>query len=311
MSDKTLGAPDFAALTGLDGARAEEVERDFPSPPLVYRVLSSAERDSIIRRVDEEIRTRDMRISGGSDSTVWQKGWDEVADRLASGIIDYQSLKPQYFHEGAPPCRLSGTFIQPSSNEFEYWAGVRLRALLMREFLSDCDCVIEYGCGTGINLLIAQQLFPRARLIGTDWAHASVRILASMARQTGASIEGHQFDMLAARGWDAAPGGPKTGVLTVHAMEQLHTGWRPFLNYVRGLKPGLCVHIEPVLELYDPTDPLDDLARRYHLKRHYLEGYLTELYRLAAAGEIEIIRRQRIYFGGLYHEAYSLIVWRP
>lgn len=311
MSDKTLGAADFVELTGLDMARTKQVERDFPTPPLVYHALSGAEQDAIARRVDEDIRTRDMRISGGSDSTVWQKGWDEVADRLADGIIDYQSLKPQYFHEGAPPCRFNGAYVQPASNEFEYWTGVRLRALLMQEFLSEYDCVIEYGCGTGINLLIAQQLFPKARLIGTDWAQASARILASMARQTGADIEGHQFDMLAAQGWDAAPSGPKTGVLTVHAMEQLYTGWQPFLDYLRRLKPGLCVHIEPILELYDPKDPFDDLARRYHLKRHYLEGYLPELDRLAAEGKIEIIRRQRIYFGGQYHEAYSLIVWRP
>jgi hypothetical protein len=311
MSENVVDAGLLASLTGLERSLAEQVEREFPADSLTYAEISPADQEMISKRIAGEIRDREMRISGSPDSTVWQKGWGEVAARLAGQKIDYEALKPQYFHDGAPPCRLNGKFIQPGSQDFEYWVGVRMRALMIREFLSDVDCIVEFGCGTGLNILIAAQMFPEIRLIGTDWAHASAQILEAMGQQNDRDITGHQFDMLSATGWDDAPGGAGTGILTVHAMEQLHTGWQPFLDHVRALKPARCVHIEPILELYDPSNPIDNLARDYHLKRHYLDGYLPELDRLAEAGEIEIDCRRRVPFGGQYHEAYSLVVWRP
>jgi SAM-dependent methyltransferase len=273
-------------------------------------VLGILDQKGVGDRVDEEISTREMRVSGGEASAIWQRGWDEVCKRILDQKIDFETLKPQYFHEGAPPCRLEGQYIQPASPEFEYWVGLRLRALVMWEYLSQANCIIEFGCGTGINIFLAQLLFPGKNLIGTDWAPASAQILGAMADQTGGEIQGYTFDMLSASGDDGDPWDQDTAVLTVHAMEQLHTGWGSFLEYVLARRPQICVHIEPVLELYGDDD-FDNRGRRYHQKRHYLDGYLPELEKLSEAGEIELVQSRRVRFGGQYHEAYSIIVWKP
>ncbi len=219
------------------------------------------------------------------------------------------SLRPQYFR-GEPTCRFHGRYIRPIEPSFEYEVSLTLRRLIFEKFLGGFETVVEIGCGTGINILLLAAHFPKMRLVGCDWAAPSRDIVNAIANQSGRDIEGHLFNMLTAQGWDGATIDGKTAVLTVHAMEQLAGNWRPFADFVLSRKPALCLHIEPILELYDGS-PFDDRARRYHLKRGYLSGYLPFLQDLAQDGKIELVNVQRVPFGGVYHEAYSIVAWRP
>jgi hypothetical protein len=49
----------------------------------------------------------------------------------------------------------------------------------------------------------------------------------------------------------------------------------------------------------------------YHRKRGYLSGFLPRLKSLEAEGRITILEAKRMFFGSLYHEGYSFVVWRP
>jgi hypothetical protein len=149
------------------------------------------------------------------------------------------------------------------------------------------------------------------RITGCDWAPASQAILAIMERHFPGRISGERFDMLTADGWDGSGIDAGTVVLTVHALEQLYTNWRTCLDFIVTRRPRLCLHVEPLAELYDPAHPDDARMLRYHRKRRYLDGFLPEIRRMAAAGEAEIVDLRRIAFSGLYHEAYSVLAWRP
>ena len=67
------------------------------------------------------------------------------------------------------------------------------------------------------------------------------------------------------------------------------------------LPPALCVHIEPMAEMYDTSNLLDYLAYRFHIKRNYPIGFLPLLHQLEKEEKIRIpqqamlrrIRRQR------------------
>jgi hypothetical protein len=133
--------------------------------------------------------------------------------------------------------------------------------------------------------------------------------MTQMARETAKDIRGEVFNMLAASGW--APAERNCAFLTVHAMEQLETHWQSFCDFVMKHRPPLCVHIEPLFEHYDEHSPFDDRARRYHLKRGYLRGYLPHVLELCRNGKGELLASRRVAFGGLYHEAYSILAWRP
>ncbi len=277
-------------------------------PELLYRALNAQETATAIADIGDVIGGKPLRVVGADDPAVWERGWAELAARLESQHVTMQTLRPQYFHAGVP-CRLFGALVEQITPDFEYWVGLCVRFVTFAAFLNDRHHVVEFGCGTGINLLLLSQLRAGMRLVGCDWATPSQRILAQMARETGEAIEGHRFNMLTATG-DCGRIGADTAVLTVHALEQLGTGWQPFLDFLLARRPGLCVHIEPLLELYDPSAALDDLARRYHLKRKYLEGFVPAVKTLAASGAAEIVALRRTAFAGLYQEAYSILVWR-
>jgi hypothetical protein len=50
---------------------------------------------------------------------------------------------------------------------------------------------------------------------------------------------------------------------------------------------------------------------RYHSDRGYLGGFLPYLKNLEAHKKIEIIKVKRMYFGSLYHEGYTCVIWKP
>ena len=69
--------------------------------------------------------------------------------------------------------------------------------------------------------------------------------------------------------------------------------------------------MEPTVELYDETNLVDHLAAKFHKKRGYTQGYLPRLKALEAEKKVEILKVKRTYFGSLFMEGFSFIIWRP
>lgn len=190
------------------------------------------------------------------------------------------------------PTAVPGYFAPGELEQF-----VELRSEVFRKYLDGITEVSEFGCGTGHNLV--PLIGTGRRLRGFDWALSAVRKCADL------EIESGWFDML--KPIDVEISG---AVLTVHAMEQLGEDWKQFLAYLLDQSPQICIHIEPIAELYDDS-PRDQARLAYHRKRGYLTGYLTELRMLRNEGLIDLIEVRKSPFGGKDHDAYSVIVWRP
>jgi predicted MPP superfamily phosphohydrolase len=152
------------------------------------------------------------------------------------------------------------------------------------------------------------QMFPEKNLVGLDWTQATINII-KLLQQKGLQIEGKQFNMLQPNtDFELKPG---SAVMTISAMEQLGCNYEAFLSFLLEKRPELVLHHEPIIELYDDSEPFDQLALRYHYKRGYLGSYLTQLRKLERDGRIKIISVKRLRFGDAYHEGASLVVWRP
>lgn len=310
MSELVLDLEDLSRLTSRAPSQVAKALEGRTQPPLTYRELTSDEARNVTAEVDRAIREDDLRRSGEDDPSVWIRGWGEVAVQLRNRSITEEALRPQYFR-GEPTCRYFGRYIRPFRPDFEYDVGLALRRIIFDEFVGEYSSVIEFGCGTGINLLLLADRFPGLRLIGTDWAPVCKEILAEIARQRSCPISGEVFNMLSATGWNGQTIGADTLCLTVHAMEQLGPSWQAFANFLRARRPGLCLHVEPLFELYDEGSSFDRLARRYHEKRGYLRGFHPYVLGLCREGKAELIASRRVAFGGLFHEAYSILAWRP
>lgn len=310
MSDAILTLEDLGRLTGRTPSQVASALEGHMLPPLPYRELRDDEARDIAASVERTIREDNLRRSGDDDPTVWVCGWGEVAARLRNHPITEEALRPQYFR-GEPTCRLFGRYIRPLNPDFEYDVGLALRRIIFDEFAKDHASIVEFGCGTGINVLLLTERFPSAHLVGTDWAPVCKDILSEMARQRSRPISGEVFNMLTAHGWDGQAIDRGTMCLTVHAMEQLGTAWQAFADFLIERRPGLCLHIEPIFELYDDASPFDARAQKYHEKRGYLRGFHPYVLNLCREGKGDLVASRRVAFGGLYHEAYSILAWRP
>lgn len=185
------------------------------------------------------------------------------------------------------------TYFSPG----EYAKLAALREELYAKYLDDVHEVSEFGCGLGHNLTPLQGTGRRLR--GFDWADSAVRTVRSLG------MEAELFDM-----FDPPKVKIRGAVLTVHALEQLGENWEMFLLFLLAQKPDICIHIEPIVELYD-TSKRDAERKAYHLKRGYLVGFLPEIQKMVRHHMAELLEVRKSAFGGADHDAYSVIVWRP
>ena len=170
--------------------------------------------------------------------------------------------------------------------------------------------MIEFGCGTGVNLLQIHKKFPEIQLTGCDWAEPSQELINEINLAIGSKIKALNFNMFTLEGKEKLDFTESTAVLTFHAMEQLGKNFRPFLEMLIDNRPAICVHLEPIVEFYDTNLAFDKFAIIYHNKRNYLSGFLTILNEYVKYGKIEVIQAHRCRFGSIFQEAYSLVAWR-
>jgi len=277
---------------------------------LVYESLNSEDNNAQIQFMEQVNISTEFRVSTQASNPVWEKGWGEVYDRLSqSDNLVEEILKPQYFGK-SNYLRFDGQFIRTQSKSFEYRMDLLIRKVVFYKYFSSADVITELGCGTGNSLLLVNQLFPLKKLIGADWASPSQKILEKIAQETNADIKGVNFNMFTLEGKENLKVDPQVTLFTVHALEQLGQDYKPLLEYIIKCKPQLCVHLEPINEFYQKEEPFDKVANTYHLNRNYLKDFYSGLKTLENDGIINVIEEKKIAFGGVYHEAYNLIVWK-
>lgn len=281
-------------------------------PELSYTPATSEEEAMIFADIEDIIANKKFRVVGdGDDRAVWEKGWGEVATALANATtVSIETLKPQYYHNDVPLRMLHG-YVKPHSDYFEYYVGIAVRRQVLLTYLSNPRRLIELGCGTGMNLLLASALFPNAELGGADWVQPTLDILKTMGRALGRDIDATLYNMLTDEGFDDMRIDSSTDVLTFHALEQIGDRSGPVIDGLIRRRPRRVMHMEPILDFYNRSLPIDDIGARYHMSRRYLSGLYPLLREREAAGEISIVAEHRVPLGNLYHEAYSYVIWMP
>ena len=301
-----FGHDDLKQLVGISSLERSEQWVN----PITYRVLDSREQTLIQSAVRDEVQNRAWRVSGDNDPSVWERGWDEIARRVKSlDQIDAFALSPNYFR-GENIFRLHDQYVQAVSTDAEFAIGLMIREAVLAHWVGPYPEVVEFGCGTGLNLFLLAKRFPEKQYTGCDWALSVWPILQCISNTLAVRLDFRQYNMLTGSGL-IEPFRDGTVICTVHAMEQLHVTWGPFVRDILRRRPALCVHIEPFVELYSCESRLDEVAIQFHQKRQYLSGFLPALREYQAREEIVILDCRRIHFGGKYHEAYSIVAWKP
>lgn len=273
-----------------------------------YRQFSPTERDAVILEVLRKIKNDRQVIAAPERKGVWEKGWAENLDAFRENGFDPRALVPKFLRENQP-IRYNGDYILPSNAQFEYDYMTVFRLWLFQKYFATHKNIYEFGSGTGLNLVLLANLWPDRSYHGLDFVQSAVDLVNSIGNHSDWQIQGHLFDMIHP---DASFALEKDcGVFTFGALEQLASQYEDFIQYLISQKPGLVVHVEPTVELYDESLLFDHLAIEFHRKRGYSERLLPFLQDLADKGVVDILKFKRLNFGSLFMEGYTYIAWKP
>lgn len=273
-----------------------------------YRKVEGQERDRIILEVLKKIAT-DRQVVGATDrKDVWNAGWEENYEAFVQSGHDLAKLVPRFVRPGQP-IRWQQGYIIPENQWFERDFFAVLREWLFETYCADADAIYEFGCGTGMNLAAFAQRYPDKEYHGFDFVPPAQKMVDAMAQAYGWRMQGHLFDMTAPDAHIEFKGNSR--LLTFGALEQLAGKIETFFEFVLERSPGLCVHVEPVVDLYDEDNLIDFLAASFHRKRGYTANLLSYLQDLESRGKIELLKVKRSFFGSLFMEGYTVLAWRP
>jgi SAM-dependent methyltransferase len=297
---------DFLDTFGAPPEDAALIANEVGKYDFRYRRLSQAERDAVILRV---LRRLDGFTQVGEHrKDIWEMSWADTAARYDAAGEEIDALEPSFIG-GTKEIRLRGDYAVPVAPKFEFnWFRV-LRLWLFRRYISGAPQVYEFGCGSGFNLVAMARLAPEARFVGLDWAESAVALINRVAAKHALSLSGRRFDF-----FHPDPDlklEPGSVVTTFCALEQTGERCGAFVDWLMTRRPRLVVSMEPIVDFYDPESLFDDMVLRYHGHRQYLSGYLGRIKALSESGRCELVAARRLFMGSLYHEGYSLLIWKP
>ena len=264
------------------------------------RTLVGLERDKVIIDLLRRIDGRQLSSTTAGKSR-WDTGWGENLDALRE-TGDLTALRPKYIRAGQP-LRMNGEFVIAEDPDYEaHWYDA-FRADFCRH-LEPYDAIYEFGCGSGHNLAYLAQRFPDKRIVGLDWSSPAVDIANTLRDKHQLNVAGRSFDFFAPDRNMLIPEG--SAVLTVGALEQTGQNWVRFFEWLVDRKPAFCLHIEPLVHLYDPENLVDYTA----IKAHHARQFWTGIDR-AIGGFAKWHQMSRTGFGSLVLEGYSTLMWEP
>lgn len=307
--EHVLNVADFAHAFGTTADKIPfMLQRQIMDSDFRYRTLAQPERDQVILNVLNRIDSGELSKVGEHRKDVWEKGWEENLNEYASKGFALETLVPRFIRP-EPIVRWNGDYIRASNRKFEFLFHDIVRRWLFLEYMSDAEAVYEFGCGSAYNLVAISEIAPQLQLIGLDWAESAVKLANLIGQTHGSNLSGRSFDLFHPD--ESFDFKSKAAALTICSLEQVGSRHEEFIQFLLRKRPHICVHMEPLLDLYCADNLPDYLAVRFHTARCYLSGFLARLRQLEVEKRLAILTVQRTRFGSLYHEGYSYVVWRP
>ncbi|MFH1309982.1 MAG: class I SAM-dependent methyltransferase [Candidatus Omnitrophota bacterium] len=307
MKEVTL--KDFVTSFGAENEGIPEECKDLINEKdFKYEILEGLERDRLLLEIIKKIENDEQIIGAKERQNVWENGWGENLQDFINSGYDLEMLVPKFIRPNQI-VRFAQSYIRPSNNSFELDYYSVFRKWLFSVYFRDYENIYEFGCGTGFNLVVLSQMYPDKKLYGTDFVKSSADLVNEIGKRHNLKLTGSIFDMINPNEEFKLKEGSL--IFTIGSIEQLASKFEAFLQYLLRNKPGLCVHVEPTIELYEENNLVDYFAIKFHKKRGYTQGFLPRLRELEKSGKVEILKVKRLFFGSLFMEGYNLIVWRP
>lgn len=273
-----------------------------------YQQLDQKQRDDVILCVLKKIASDTQVIGAEERTSEWEQGWAENLHAFSTQNHSLEAIVPKFIRENQP-IRYDGDYVLSANPRFEYEYMTVFRIWLFQKYFAGYSNIYEFGCGSGLNLVLLASLFPGKTLFGLDFVQPAVDLINSIGKTRNWNLSGRLFDMITPdAGFKLAE---NSAVFTFGSLEQLAGKTENFIQYLLRQKPGICIHVEPTVELYDENILFDYLAIQFHRKRGYTERLLPRIRQLEEEGRAKILGVKRLNFGSLFMEGYTYIIWQP
>lgn len=270
-----------------------------------YELITGNERDNLICELMAFLETDKQRVGAEYRFQEWDIGWAENLNKFRQSR-NIEDLTPKFLRPNQI-VRWQQQFIRPMNPTFEKDFVSMFLTWCFKMFFAEPTTIYEFGCGSGFNSILLNNIFPSVPLVATDFSPAAVQLIQELSKDFP-QLSGSLFDMKIPD--FSLKLAPDSLVFTSGAIEQLAGQFHAFLLYLFLNRPRICLHIEPTVELYDPSNIVDMTAISFHKKRGYTTGLLPTLRQLAQQGIIEIIACKRTGFGSLRMEGWNYYAWR-
>ena len=273
-----------------------------------YQQLDQKQRDDVIMSVLKKIASDTQEIGADGRTSVWEQGWAENLRAFNDTKHSLEAIVPKFIRANQP-IRYNGDYILPTNPRFEFDYMTVFRIWLFQKYFINYSNIYEFGCGSGLNLVLLASIFPQKVLFGLDFVQPAVDLINQIGNTHNWRMTGRRFDMINPDNNFDLTG--NSAVFTFGALEQLASNTEKFIQYILRQKPGICIHVEPTIELYDENTLFDYLAIQFHRKRGYTERLLPRIQQLEKDGKAKVLAIKRLNFGSLFMEGYTYIVWQP
>jgi hypothetical protein len=275
---------------------------------LLYNYLNQKENNKYLQKIISSLVEKKIKKSGKKYKNKWEKGWYENYYKFKKSN-NFLDLIPEYFFKERIS-RIGNDLIKTKSKYFDYKILYLITSYIFEKYLKDEKNIIEFGCGTGHNLLNLNKYNKNAKLYGLDWASSSQKIFKLISTKHP-NILGYKFDYFNPKfNKDLNLSKNSWCCYTVAYLEQIGNNFKKYVNFLRKKKPKLIINIEPINELMKPNFILDYLSVKYSQKRNYLEGYFSYLKKLEKNKVVKLLEVKKSHFGSLYINGYSILVWK-
>jgi SAM-dependent methyltransferase len=244
-----------------------------------------------------------FKVAGQHRKDDWEKGWS--GEGVYYSDDEYNNL-PYYFKKNQY-IRLDGKIFKDKKGFVEVDFLRSLQSVIFKSYLPQVDAmsIVEYGCGTGQNIeFLKKTLSKDYTYFGSDWAISAIKKLNENKILPKENIfQVNFFDPSSF----IAPKEPYVAFSNA-SLEQAGDEYKEFMNFL--FKDNLCrlgIHIEPIRELLDLTNPLNRQSFDYEKKRGYLKDFMKYLDKK----DIDIMLAKDFGIGSSFLSGYQVVVWRP
>jgi len=302
---KTVTIEDFKELFQLSEV-SDLFKQTYNSLNFNYEDLNELEVKETLKQINILINKDIQTVGTYERRQVWHDGWAEVLEEFHK-TKSLESLIPKFVRTDKI-VKYRQKYIKPEDHCFELNVLKMIQVFLFEKYLKYYDHIYDFGCGSGINTVAWCQMSPGKEIHSLDFVASSIELMKEIAKEYNFKINTQLFDL-------ANPDynikiKPRSAVLTMGSIEQIPGKVKPFIQYLLDNKPGVCIHMEPIVEIYDHCNPVDYLAYKFHTKRGHPFGLLPYLRELEDNKKIKILDTIRSTFGSKFSEGYTFVTWK-